>query len=147
MKTNKNEGFQPELTPKQMLELGIFGGNYFAAKDIEEFPKGWFKNVKMNFTKTDKMLNYFEVNASQSREEWQRKGWIFDIDPLGWVQWYFRYYQGRRVPEMDEIQIKRWWQMKRHIAQIEKNCQKGDLACRRRQRQALLHWAYDSIHF
>ncbi len=147
MKTNKNEGFQPELTPKQMVELGIFGGNYFAAKDIEEFPEGWFKNVKMNFTKTDKMLNYFEVNASQSREEWQRKGWIFDIDPLGWVQWYFRYYQGRRVPEMDEIQIKRWWQMKRHIAQIEKNCQKGDLACRRRQRQALLHWAYDSIHF
>ena len=139
-----NEKFEPELIPKEMLELGIFGGNYFSAKDIEEFPEDWFENAKLDFTKTDKNLNYFEVNASQSREQWQRKGWIFDIDPLGWVQWYFRYYQGRRVPEIDEIQIKRWRQMKRHIAQIEKNCQKGDLACRRRQRQALLHWAYDS---
>ena len=136
--------FNPELTPKDMLELGTFGGNYFRAKDIEEFPKSWFEKAKIDFTKTDKTLNYFEVNASQSRQEWQRKGWIFDIDPLGWVQWYFRYYQGRRVPEMDEIQIKRWRQMRRHIAQVEKNCQKGDQACRRRQRQALLHWAYDS---
>jgi hypothetical protein len=139
-----NEKFEPELIPKEMLELGIFGGNYFKPEDIEEFPEDWFENAKLDFTKTDKMLNYFEVNASQSRKEWQRKGWIFDIDPLGWVQWYFRYYQGRQVPEMDEIQIKRWRQMRRHIAQVEKNCQKGDLACRRRQRQALLHWAYDS---
>lgn len=130
-----------------MLELGIFGGNYFGAEDIEEFPKEWFENARLSIGKTNKMLNFFEVNASQSREEWQQKGWIFDIDPLGWVQWYFRYYQGRRVPEMDEIQIKRWRQIRRHVAQIEKNCQKGDLACRRRQRQALLHWAYDSRKF
>ncbi len=138
------DGFKPELSPKQLLELGIFGGSYFREKDISEFPTDWFENAKLSFGKTDRKLNYFEINASQSRQEWQEKGWIFDADPLGWVQWYFRYYQGRRLPEIDAIQIKRWKQMNRHIAQVKKNCPKGDLSCRRRQRQALLHWAYDS---
>ncbi len=139
-----DEGFHPELTPRQMLEMGIFGGNYFDEENIKEFPKSWFENARLSFGKTDATLNYFEVNASQSLKQWQEKGWIFDEDPRGWVQWYFRYYLGRRLPKIDEIQIKRWRQMKRHIAQVEKNCQPGDLSCRRRQRQALLHWAYDS---
>jgi len=139
-----SDDFAPELTPKQMLELGIFGGNYFREEDINEFLKEWFRNAKLSFGKTDATLNYFEINASQSLKQWQEKGWIFDEDPSGWVQWYFRYYLGRRLPKIDEIQIKRWRQMKRHIAQVEKNCQPGDLSCRRRQRQALLHWAYDS---
>lgn len=138
------DGFSPDLTPKLMLELGIFGGNYFSAEDLEEFPKSWLENAKLSLGKTDKSLNYFEINASQSLKQWQDKGWIFEEDPMGWVQWYFRYYQGRRLPEIDAIQIKRWKQMNRHIAQVKKNCQKGDLSCRRRQRQALLHWAYDS---
>jgi hypothetical protein len=34
--------------------------------------------------------------------------------------------------------------MKRHVAQIKAACVPGNLDCRRRQRQALLHWAYDS---
>ena len=32
----------------------------------------------------------------------------------------------------------------RHVATIRKHCKPGDLECRRRQRQAVLHWAYDS---
>jgi hypothetical protein len=126
--------FKPELTPKQMLELGVFDGAYF--DDYSEFPVEWTENVAKK--------NFFGVHASQSLAEWQRKGWLFPEDPLGWFQWYCRYTMGRRVPEMDAVQIKRWKAMTRHIAQIKQNCMVGDVNCRPRQRQALLHWAYDS---
>lgn len=134
--------FQPELTPRQMLELGVFGGHYFEGEQ-DEFPKDWFKKAKLSDTH-DPSLNYFKVDASQPLAEWQRKGWIYEEDPRGWFQWYCRYYFGRRIPEEDGRQIKRWKNMRRHIAQIRHACQPGDLSCRRRQRQALLHWAYDS---
>lgn len=134
--------FKPELTPKEMLELGVFGGNYFDGH-FDEFPKDWFINARLTDAKPDPKLNYFEVSASQPLSVWQEKGWINPQDPLGWFQWYCRYYQGRRSKD-DERQIKRWKAMKRHIAQIKKGCSLGDLACRRKQRQALLHWAYDS---
>jgi len=126
--------FKPELTPKEMLELGVFDGTYF--DDYSEFPADWSKKIAKK--------NYFGVHASQSLKEWQRKGWIFPEDPKGWFQWYCRYYLGRRVPEMDAVQIKRWKAIRRHVAQIQKNCMVGDINCRPRQRQALLHWAYDS---
>jgi hypothetical protein len=57
---------------------------------------------------------------------------------------FVRYTMGRRLPEEDRRQIKRWKAMRRHIRQIERNCEPGHLTCRPRQRQALLHWAYDS---
>lgn len=136
------DDFKPDLTPKEMLELGVFGGNYFDG-DFDEFPKDWFVNARLTSGKPDPKLNYFEVNASQPLSVWQEKGWINPQDPLGWFQWYCRYYQGRRSKD-DERQIKRWKAMKRHIAQIQKGCSLGDLTCRRKQRQALLHWGYDS---
>lgn len=135
--------FAPDLTPAQMLELGIFGGVYMRdCKD--EFPKSWFKSAKLATGGRDKSLNYFKVNASQPLAEWRRKGWIYEEDPRGWFQWYCRYYMGRRIPEEDTRQIKRWKNMRRHAAQVKKFCEPGDLSCRPRQRQALLHWAYDS---
>lgn len=134
--------FEPELSPQQMLNLGVFGGNYFNGF-YDEFPSAWFKNAKLSNNKPQPELNYFEVSASQSLSEWQRKGWIFDIDPRGWFQWYCRYYLGRRVPEVDAVQIKRWRAFRRHVGQIKVACAPGDMTCRRRQRQALLHWAYD----
>jgi hypothetical protein len=138
---NFAEDFTPDLTPQQMLELGIFGGYYFEGEH-DEFPKSWFENVKQTDV-YDKSLNYFGVKASQPREEWLRKGWIHEQDPRGWFQWYCRYYIGRRS-EDDARQIKRWRAMRRHVGQVRAACQSGDELCRPVQRQALLHWAYDS---
>ncbi|GIW69436.1 MAG: hypothetical protein KatS3mg101_0183 [Patescibacteria group bacterium] len=143
MGKNFDPEFKPELTPKQMLEMGVFGGKYMT-DCRNEFPKDWFENAKLCHEKHDASLNFFKVNASQPLSVWRRKGWIHPEDPRGWFQWYCRYYMGRRIPEEDKRQIKRWKAMKRHISQIKKNCLPGDLNCRRVQRQALLHWAYDS---
>lgn len=135
--------FQPQLTPKEMLALGVFGGKYMT-DCRDEFPEDWFTNAKLCHERHDPSLNCFGVNASQPLSVWQQKGWIHPMDPRGWFQWYCRYYMGRRMPEEDDRQIRRWLAMKRHITQIKNNCDRGDLSCRRRQRQALLHWAYDS---
>jgi hypothetical protein len=140
---NFDEEFKPELTPKQMLELGVFGGKYMTDCG-KEFPKSWFIKAKLNSKFHDANLNFFKINASQPLSIWIKKGWIFKEDPRGWFQWYCRYYLGRRIPEMDKIQIKRWKAIKRHISQLKKNCIKKDLNCRPKQRQALLHWAIDS---
>jgi len=135
--------FKPQLTPAQMLRLGVFGGKYMT-DCRREFPKSWFAQAKLAAGKRDKSLNFFGVDASQPLAEWKRKGWIHPDDPRGWFQWYCRYYSGRRLPAEDQRQIGRWKAIRRHVRQIEKNCEPGDLLCRRRQRQALLHWAYDS---
>jgi len=140
---NFHPDFKPELTPRKMLELGVFGGKYMT-DCREEFPSAWFKNAKLNPFYHDPSLNLFKVNASQLLSVWRAKGWIFDQDPRGWFQWYCRYFMGRRIPPEDERQIKRWQAIKRHIGQIRKNCLPKDLSCRPKQRQALLHWAYDS---
>ncbi|QQS38752.1 hypothetical protein IPM62_05195 [Candidatus Woesebacteria bacterium] len=139
---NFDPDFTPELTPKDMLELGVFGGKYMT-DCTDEFPQDWFIKAKLSPHKKDISLNYFGVDASQSLAFWQRKGWINKNDPRGWFQWYCRYYMGRRTLD-DDRQIKRWKAVKRHIAQLKKNCAKHNLSCRPRQRQALLHWAYDS---
>ena len=136
-------GFTPQLTPRQMLALGVFGGRYMT--DCQgEFPAAWFKKAKLSPARHDPALNFFKVNASLPLWHWKKKGWIHKDDPRGWFQWYCRYYMGRRLEGEDQRQIARWRAMRRHIAQIKRHCAKGDLACRPVQRQALLHWAYDS---
>ena len=139
---NFHSEFRPQLSPKEMLKLGVFGGKYMS-DCTEEFPVDWFEKARLCSEIHDPKLNYFGINASQTLAEWRRKGWIYKEDPRGWFQWYCRYYMGRRCPD-DERQIKRWKVMSRHIGQIKMNCRPRDLECRRRQRQALLHWAYDS---
>jgi len=139
---NFHSDFKPELTPAEMLELGVFGGKYMT-DCRDEFPKSWFRNAKLCHERHDPGLNFFGVNASQPLSVWRRNGWIYHEDPRGWFQWYCRYYMGRRCPD-DERQIRRWLAIRRHVAQLKKACRKGDFNCRRKQRQALLHWAYDS---
>ena len=134
--------FKPDLAPKEMLELGVFGGSYFAG-EIDEYPKSWFKKAKIS-KEFNKDLNYFKVKAGLSFEEWKKKGWIMKEDPKGWFEWYCRFYMGRRILDIDKIQIKRWKAFgPRHIGGIKKNCDSMDLDCRKVQRQALLQWAYN----
>ena len=143
MGKNFDPEFTPDLTPKEMLELGVFGGSYL--NDCQdEYPADWFTHARLHEGGSDPSYNFFEIAASQPLSVWQAKGWIYDEDPRGWFQWYCRYYTGRRIPEEDARQIKRWRAIRRHAGQIKAHCQPGDLTCRRKQRQALLHWAYDS---
>jgi hypothetical protein len=139
---NFHADFKPQLTPQVMLEIGVFGGKYMT-DCAREFPAEWFSKAKLCAERHDANLNCFGVNASQPLSEWRRKGWVYHEDPRGWFQWYCRYYMGRRCPD-DERQIKRWVAVKRHLAQLRNNCRRRDLLCRPRQRQALLHWAYDT---
>jgi hypothetical protein len=134
--------FRPELSPKQMLSLGVFGGKYMT-DCLNEFPADWFERAKLSRARHDPKLNCFGVSASQPLSVWQAKGWIYEEDPRGWFQWYCRYYRGRRCDD-DQRQIHRWRAVRRHIVQLQKHCRPGDATCRPRQRQALLHWAYDS---
>lgn len=143
MGKNFNLEFTPMLTPKEMLTLGVFGGKYMT-DCAKEFPADWFSGARLSPKKKDAAMNYFGVNASQSLSIWKKKGWISRDDPRGWFQWYCRYYMGRRLPKEDTRQIKRWKAIRRHVGQIVANCRPGDTNCRPRQRQALLHWAYDT---
>ena len=143
MGENFDPEFQPDLTPKELLKLGVFGGKYMTDCE-EEFPADWFEGARLSPSKRDSSLNHFGVNASLPLRVWREKGWIYHEDPRGWFQWYCRYYMGRRLPEEDRRQIKRWKAMRRHVGAVRKNCAPGDESCRRKQRQALLHWAYDA---
>jgi hypothetical protein len=134
--------FRPQLTPSELLKVGVFGGKYMT-DCRREFPAEWFERAKLCDERHDPQLNFFKVNASQPLSVWRAKGWIHPDDPRGWFQWYCRYWMGRRGPD-DARQIRRWRNIRRHLAQLEKHCGRRDLACRPRQRQSLLHWAYDS---
>lgn len=133
--------FRPFLSPKQMLEHGVFEGVYM--NDCQdEFPADWFQTAKLS-TKPDASVNHFGIKSRQPLSVWEDKGWIYGPDPRGWFQWYCRYHSGRRLPDIDILQIKRWRGFSRHAGQIRANCYPGDVFCRPRQRQALLQWAYD----
>jgi hypothetical protein len=134
--------FRPQLTPPQMLSLGVFGGRYMT-DCAAEYPPDWFAQAKLNHERHDARLNYFGVNASQPLAVWRAKGWIHPDDPRGWFQWYCRYFMGRRHTD-DARQIGRWRAIARHVTQLRQNCPPSALDCRPRQRQALLHWAYDA---
>mgnify|MGYP003394887136 CR=1 FL=1 len=135
------ENFTPRFTPKEMLGRGVFEGKY--CNDCrKELPDEWFAKAKISEI-ADPSLNCFGVKSRQPLSVWREKGWIIGPDPRGWFQWYCRYYLGRRIPDVDEKQIKRWRAFARHAAQVKAHCEPGELSCRPRQRQALLQWAHD----
>jgi hypothetical protein len=142
------EQFEPYYTPQQMLCMGVFEGKYI--NDCEdEFPREWYdaarKKNKLSVI-ADPTINYFKIKSRLSLQEWRRRKWVpfneNDKDIRGWFQWYCRYWLGRRLPEVDAVQIKRWKAFARHYAQVKKNA-KNDITKRPRQRQALLQWSWN----
>lgn len=140
--------FKPAYTPKKMLEMGVFEGRY-CNDQINEFPREWYltalKKNKLSPGRADPSVNYFKIKSRLSLKEWRKRKWVpchpLDRDVRGWFEWYMRYWLGRRIPEVDHIQISRWKKFNRHYAQVLKNA-KGDIKKRPRQRQALLQWSY-----
>ncbi len=131
--------FKPVYTPKQMLKMGVFEGQYLDPRS-HEFPQSWFRG-KISKNGPDPSLNQFKIKSRQPLSVWLDKGWIDPQDPRGWFEWYCRFWMGRRTAD-DTRQINRWSSFSRHAGQIKKNCP-GDLTKRPRQRQALLQWSYD----
>ena len=75
--------FKPQLTPKKMLELGVFGGAYFTDGSIKEFPKSWFTKAKISKT-FDVSLNRFQIESGLSRKEWiDKAGFLKKILQVG----------------------------------------------------------------
>lgn len=152
--------FKPQLTPMQMLSYGIFEGKYM--NDCEnEFPSEWYLAAKAKGKLSlvaNVQLNYFKIKSRLSLQEWRKRKWIpiapGDKDVRGWFQWYCRYYIGRRMPEIDAIQIARHKAFIRHKAQIVNSIANMPAAKRPKtrteimnhrpkQRQALLQWAWN----
>ena len=148
----KETEFTPYLTPQEMLEYGVFEGKYLndSYGEGKEFPGEWFQKARIagqDAPPDATKYNFFGIKSRQSLREWKKNKWIYGNDERGWFQWYCRYFMGRRDPEVDAIQIKRWKSFNaRHGGQLRKYCgQDRNLTCRVKQRQAILQWAGDAF--
>jgi hypothetical protein len=158
--------FTPNLTPKQIFELGSFGGTYWRPIKSKFFKKKlknkhkkyiWLNNIDSDkltrpFDKYDKKINRYGVKVGTTLEFWEEKGWINKKDPYGWAQWYCEFYSGRRSKD-DERQISRWSKLtgsngrfrKWLVTQILKKGTKDDWDNHDISpaiRQTLQHWGY-----
>jgi hypothetical protein len=153
--------FKPQLTPAEILAYGAFEGKYLN-DCYYEFPKEWFLGaaalgkLRPAPLQADQSINLFAIKSRLPLSEWRKAGWAprrgghgllgdpkRNPDERGWFQWYARYWLGRRIPELDQKQIARWRSFRRHVGAIKANCSPGAIGCRGRERQALLHWAYN----
>ena len=86
-------------------------------------------------------LNYYSVEVGTSLRFWESKGWINEIDPYGWFQWYFTYWKGRKS-EDDLRQIVKWKRIvSRFVGILNTLISKGKDS--KKIKQILLHWCYE----
>ena len=167
--------FKPNVSPREMFEKGSFGGTYWRKiksgvtkmshenehTEFEEFDHipASGKDNRMTLLKKNKNINKYKVivgmgkTADKSLLEWEKKQWIHEADPYGWVQWYCRYkYTGRRLEKEDDRQIKRWLsfagpdgRFRKWLIRLikEKNTSWDDMTVSPKIRQGLLHWGYE----
>jgi hypothetical protein len=107
--------FTPNLTPKEVLQMGSFGGTYFRSiyssitkhtyksDQWQEFPDDWFVGLNIAKQVTSSVynvnVNTYKVPCGGDLKMWEESGWITEIDPYGWFQWYCRFYLGRRCTD------------------------------------------------
>ena len=125
--------FYPNITPIDVIKKGAFVGTYFRniySNVNNKFYKNTWKEFKelKNVDKKyfcsdfyDVKLNYYGIKVGTSLRFWENKGWVNEIDPYEWFQWYFRYWKGRRSND-DKRQINRWKKIvSRFIGILKKN--------------------------
>ena len=157
--------FKPALTPAEMLFMGVFEGKYLN-DSTDEFPCEWFLWAaaagRLSPERPDVSKNYFGVKSRQPLSVWRENMWTAvrghrstgdgrailadpekNPDERGWFQWYCRYWMGRRLPELDAVQIGRWRSFARHAGAIRARCSPRAVSCSPKERQALLQWAYN----
>ena len=146
--------FKPNYSPKEMISMGVFGGNYFNRKEYREMihPEAFeCDESKYNLEEQDKKVNFFKSLAGNNRQWWEDRNLINHMyNTEGWFQWYCRFYYGRRC-EDDARELKRWANFKlRHLnmyydclERSKHNTQKGlmDDSVYPRYKQSLFQWA------
>lgn len=157
--------FLPNMTPKEVLQAGSFGGTYYrpiksgvTGKSYsgvwKELPKDWLEGLnigkQVSSPTYDEKVNTYKVKCGGSLEMWESSGWIHKQDPYGWFQWYCRFYQGRRSAD-DERQIGRWlrcagiqgrWRNNLISKCVKSGCCFDNVGISPVVRQTLQHWGY-----
>jgi len=158
--------FKPNLTPKEIFELGSFGGTYWRPikskffkntlrNRHKRYPRYWWNKLPDDWLFTpykeyDKSINKYGVKVGTTLKFWESKGWINKSHPYGWVDWYCDFYEGKRS-EDDERQIKRWrgvagtnGRFMKHLVTLilKKNKKWNDISVSPKIRQTLQHWGY-----
>lgn len=158
--------FRPNLTPREIFELGSFGGTYWRPiyssvtgkhyKDKhKEYPTAWWTGIPESWLtkpwgKYDKKINQYGVQVGTTLEFWEEKDWISEQNPYGWAHWYCDFYSGKRGPD-DKRQVDRWTRtggpnsrFRRMLINLihNKNTSYDDFNISPRTRQTLQHWGY-----
>ena len=158
--------FKPNLSPREMFELGSFGGTYwrpiyskvtkkYYTDQHLKYPRIWWENIPSSWLITDwnnydKNINKYKVKVGTTLEFWEEKNWITNYHPYGWVQWYCDFFMGKRSPD-DERQIQRWVKtagpksrFRKMLINLihKKNTKFDDFSVSPKTRQTLQHWGY-----